>query len=103
MTANTCCVCTESRPGTWPRWFKGFHCRRCHSSWTGRQAAHTICCHRTFSSNSAADGHLVLGVCTDPAELDRFVLVTRTDGNSYWSPRPTPHGGGQLAAEATSS
>jgi hypothetical protein len=83
---DECPVCSESPPGAWPRWFRGTHCRRCHASWSGRTAAHATCCHRTFSSNNAADAHLVRGHCTDPAELKAFEQVERADGNRYWTP-----------------
>ena len=83
----TCRVCDESTRGAWPRWFHGTHCRDCHQSWTSKTAAHSLCCHRTFSSNDAADRHLVRGVCTDPATITRFQLISRPDGNQYWTPR----------------
>jgi hypothetical protein len=81
-----CRVCAESPPGAFPRWLRGTHCRHCHSSWSGRSAAHAHCCHRTFSSNSAADAHLVRGHCTDPATLEGFQLLERSDGERYWTP-----------------
>jgi hypothetical protein len=81
-----CQVCAESPPGAFPRWFRGTHCRHCHSSWSGRSAAHAHCCHRTFSSNSAADAHLVRGHCTDPATLEDFAHLERADGNRYGTP-----------------
>lgn len=49
------------------------HCRRCHAGWRGTRAAHCPMCHRTFTSDTAAQrhkrtdgGHLS---CSDPATL----------------------------------
>lgn len=81
-----CIVCAESTKGAWPRWHKGTHCRDCHKSWTSLTAAHSMCCHLTFSSNSAAEAHLVRGHCTDPSTLPAFELVTRANGHQYWTP-----------------
>lgn len=81
-----CQLCTDSTHGAWPRTHRGTHCRDCHQSWTSKTAAHTLCCHRTFSSNSAADDHLIRGACTDPATLPAFDLITRADGHQYWMP-----------------
>lgn len=89
---SDCQVCADKPHGALPRWFKGSHCYGCHASWRGIAAAHTKCCHLTFSSNLAADLHLVRGKCTDPAlvqdEDERFVFdaVVRADGNVYWTP-----------------
>lgn len=82
--AVTCRVC-EKPHGAWPKWHVGTHCCDCHTSWAGIAAAHTMCCHRTFSSNTAADAHLKKGKCTDPAVLS-FVLVERAHGYTYWTP-----------------
>lgn len=81
-----CRVCAGSTQGAWPRRHKGTHCRDCHESWTSKTAAHAMCCHRTFSSNTAADAHLIRGKCTDPATIPAFELLTRANGNQYWTP-----------------
>lgn len=80
---TTCPTCAEH--GRWPQGHIGTHCRECHDSWAGN-GAHTMCCHRTFSSNNAADAHLRRGICTDPATLPGFELITRAHGYKYWTP-----------------
>ena len=84
--SSDCRVCAEKPHGAWPKWHVGTHCRDCHTSWRGVAAAHTLCCHLTFSSNNAADKHLVKGHCTDPATIPTFEAVVRSDGNMYWTP-----------------
>lgn len=81
MTA--CTVCVEH--GRWPANHIGTHCRDCHDSWSSLNAAHTLCCHRTFKSNNAADLHLIRGVCTDPATIPGFELVERAHGYRCWT------------------
>ena len=47
-------------------------CLTCDAEWSGQRAAHCTGCHRTFSSDSAADRHFVSAVdagCHDPATL----------------------------------
>jgi hypothetical protein len=64
------------------------------------QAAHALCCHRTFTSNNAADQHLVKGHCTDPGLLVGFELIER-GGNWYWMPTSGVIRGGFAGAEGT--
>lgn len=45
------------------------HCRDCHRTWTGTSQAHCVNCHHHFSSNSAADRHLVNDSCYPPQEV----------------------------------
>jgi hypothetical protein len=58
----TCPVCARVRSEGWTGLARGVsHCgdsRRagitgCHVEWTGRSRMHTVCCHRTFSGETA--------------------------------------------------
>lgn len=44
------------------------HCRDCHRTWTGTSQAHCVGCHHHFSSNSAADRHVIDGECRPPEQ-----------------------------------
>jgi hypothetical protein len=105
---QSCKVCVDKPHGSWPTWFKGSHCKHCHSSWRGTAAAHALCCHLTFSSNAAVDLHRPNGHCEHPSwvldEEKRFVFrpgpVVRADGNEYWTPLD-PSERGQIAVNQT--
>jgi hypothetical protein len=56
----------------------------CHASWTRTSAtAHCMTCHRTFSSPSAFDMHLLSEGCTDPAGV-----LTRKGDARFGEPKP---------------
>lgn len=49
------------------------HCRKCHAGWRGTRAAHCPMCHRTFTSDTAAQRHKRTDggriTCSDPATV----------------------------------
>jgi len=60
----------------------------CGAEWHGTQAAHTCCCHETFSSNAAADlAHGPNRKCLNPTTLPFFEPNDRF-GNPYWTVDP---------------
>lgn len=70
----TCSVCEHSAATGWNGLPSGqSHCGTCHAEWRGTRAAHCPMCHRTFTSDTAAQrhkrtdgGHLTF---SDPATL----------------------------------
>lgn len=64
------------------------HCRQCHASWRRTsKTGHCATCHRTFSTPSVFDMHLLSRGCTDPAE------VRKRDGErKFADPEPNAFG-----------
>lgn len=64
------------------------HCRGCCASWNRTtKTAHCATCHRTFTSPSAFDMHLLTRGCTDPAEVR-----TKAGERKFADPKPNKYG-----------
>lgn len=66
---RACVWCQRKAELGWYGDAKIHHCRTCHRTWTGTSQAHCVSCHHHFSSNSAADRHLVNDSCYPPQEV----------------------------------
>jgi hypothetical protein len=64
------------------------HCSKCHSSWRAASWAHCKVCCTTFTGNSVADLHWVLGRHSDASRIPALFPMTTEFGVVYTSKDP---------------
>ncbi len=68
------------------------HCKKCHASWRRTtNTMHCAGCHRTFSTPSACDLHLLTRGCTDPADVV-FKHGAKQGERKFADPKPNSFG-----------